>query len=444
MKRNTRISLIVFTVILQVGIAAWFLIPRFEQNYLEGGLVDSSSFAKPVARLYGLAMDSFNIETNVVQRDQNLGKILSNYTLPERAFTQLMMYASQVFDLRKIRGGNHYTAFLSKDTAYQLKYMVYEHSPIEYVVFDFTDSVRVTVKQKEIITRQKRVSGEIATSLWDAITKNNINPVVALELSEMYAWTVDFFGLQSGDNFTVVYDEMYVDTVSIGIGKIYAASFTHAGKERLAIPFTQDNQVTYYDADGNSLRRAFLKAPLRFSRISSRFSGSRMHPVLKIRRPHYGVDYAAPIGTPVYAIGDGRVTMANYQGGAGRMVKVRHNGVYTSTYMHLSAFGKGITPGKYVMQGELLGYVGSSGLSTGPHLDFRVFRNGSPIDPLKMESPTVDPIKPVNKTAFESVKIAAVEMLNSTDQPKVAQTIPPASSKKGLDLPTLMPGQQKN
>jgi murein DD-endopeptidase MepM/ murein hydrolase activator NlpD len=411
MKKSILIAgavLIVFTVAVAFY---WYILPRINGNYKQGGLVDSTAFIKPVPRLYGLAIDSFNIETNLVGRDQNLGQILMKYTLPERALTQLLMYADKVFDVRKIREGNKYTAFLSRDTLYRLQYLVYEHTPVDYVIFDFTDSVKVYLRQKDIITRQHRVQGSIETSLWDAITRNNINPLVALELSEMYAWTVDFFGLQPGDQFTVIYDELYVDSVSIGLGRIHAAKFFHGGRDLLAIPFTQDSVETYFDAEGNSLRRAFLKAPLRFSRISSRFSGSRMHPILKIRRPHFGVDYAAPIGTPVYAIGDGRVIMAGYQSGSGRIVKVRHNGVYTSIYMHLSGFGKGIQTGKYVMQGELLGYVGSSGLSTGPHLDFRVTRNGSPIDPLKMESPPVDPIKPENVAAFDSVKLATIRLL---------------------------------
>ncbi len=178
-----------------------------------------SSFAKPSPRLYGLAVDSFNIERNKVGRNQNLGQILQNYSLPQRALTQFLMYAGNVFDVRKIRGGNPYTVFLSKDSLYRLQYLVYEHSPVDYVVFDFTDSVKVSVNQKEILTRQKRVDGEISTSLWDAITKNNINPLVALQLSDIYAWTIDFFGLQPGDHFTVVYDEHYVDSVSIGLGQ---------------------------------------------------------------------------------------------------------------------------------------------------------------------------------------------------------------------------------
>jgi murein DD-endopeptidase MepM/ murein hydrolase activator NlpD len=367
-------------------------------------------------RLYDLVVDSFKVETGKVGRNQNLGQILEQFNLPERSLTQLLLYAGNVFDVRKMRVGNPYTVFLSKDSASRLQYLVYEHSPVDYVVFDFNDSVKVTLKQKEITTIQKKVHGEIKTSLWDAIKQSNINPLVALELSDIYAWTIDFFGLQPGDKFTVVYDELFVDTVSIGLGQVHGASFYHAGRELLAIPFMQDNKVSYFDAEGNSLRRAFLKAPLKFSRISSHFSNSRMHPILKIRRPHHGVDYAAPVGTPVYSIGDGRVLSASYQGGEGRMVKVRHNSVYTTTYMHLSGFAKGIQAGKYITQGELVGYVGSTGLSTGPHLDFRVYKNGTPIDPLKMESPPVDPIKPENMQAFTTVKASTLEILTANDK----------------------------
>jgi murein DD-endopeptidase MepM/ murein hydrolase activator NlpD len=393
-------------------------------DYPTGDLseVTVANTSKPkVNRLYGLAVDSFRMETGKIGRNQNLGQVLAQFNLPERSMSQLLQYAGNIFDLRKIRVGNTYTAFLSKDSISKLQYLVYEHSPVDYVVFDFNDSVKVSVKQKEITTIQKKVHGEIVTSLWDAITKSSISPQVALELSDIYAWTIDFFGLQPGDHFTVVYDELYVDSVSIGLGQIHGASFTHGGRDLLAIPFMQDSTLSYFDGDGNSLRRAFLKAPLRFSHISSRFSNSRMHPILKIRRPHHGVDYAAPIGTPVYSIGDGRVLSATYQGGEGRMVKIRHNGVYTTMYMHLSAFAKGIQSGTYVKQGDLIGFVGSSGLSTGPHLDFRVFKNGDAIDPLKMESPTVNPIKPENKMAFNTVKSTTVDILTGSQTPQLGK-----------------------
>jgi murein DD-endopeptidase MepM/ murein hydrolase activator NlpD len=385
------------------------------EDYPEIPLVevkDTAVIQQKVPRLFGLAVDSFTIEKRKIGRNQNLGQILEQFNLPEHSLAQLLQYAGRSFDLRKMRVGNPYTVFLSKDTLARLQYLVYEHSPIDYVVFDFKDSVKISVKQKEITTIQRKAHGEIHTSLWDAIKESNMNPMVALQLSDIYAWTIDFFGLQPGDQFTVVYDELYVDSVSVGLGQIYGASFNHGGRDLLAIPFMQDSSRSYFDGEGNSLRRAFLKAPLKFAHVTSRFSNSRLHPILKIRRPHHGVDYAAPIGTPVYSIGDGRIVSATYQGGEGRMVKVRHNGVYTTTYMHLSRFASGIQSGKYVTQGELIGYVGSTGLSTGPHLDFRVFKNGTAIDPLKMESPPVDPVKPDNKMAFNEAKSSMLQILS--------------------------------
>ena len=168
---------------------------------------------------------------------------------------------------------------------------------------------------------------------------------------------------------------------------------------------------SFYDSDGNSLRKAFLKAPLQFSRVSSRFSSGRLHPILRIRRPHYGVDYAAPVGTPVHAIGDGRVTRAGFENGSGRMVRIVHNSVYSTAYLHLSRFGPGINAGAIVKQGDIIGYVGSSGLSTGPHLDFRFYRNGSPVDPLKVEAPPVEPVSEENKSDFEKSKTVVLSLL---------------------------------
>ena len=194
---------------------------------------------------------------------------------------------------------------------------------------------------------------------------------------------------------------------------MYGAQFTWAGRTITAIPFVQDSTESFYDENGNSLRKAFLKAPLQFSRVTSRFSSGRMHPILRIRRPHYGVDYAAPAGTPVLAIGDGRVTHTSYDGGSGRMVRITHNSVYSTAYLHLSRFGKGIAPGVSVRQGDIIGYVGSSGLSTGPHLDFRFYKNGSPVDPLKVEAPPVEPVSEENLERFGIVRSVATRMLET-------------------------------
>jgi murein DD-endopeptidase MepM/ murein hydrolase activator NlpD len=185
---------------------------------------------------------------------------------------------------------------------------------------------------------------------------------------------------------------------------VKVASFNHGNKDLYAFYFEQNGKGDYFDLEGNSLQRTFLKAPLRYSRISSGFSNSRLHPVLKIRRPHHGVDYAAPTGTPVYTVGDGVVIQKGYQkSGGGNYIKIKHNGTYTTVYMHLNGFAKGIKVGQHVKQGDLIGYVGSTGLATGPHLDFRFYRNGSAINPLKVESPPSKPVEEANREAFDSI-----------------------------------------
>ena len=238
------------------------------------------------------------------------------------------------------------------------------------------------------------------------------DPMLAIELSEIFAWSIDFFGIQQGDQYKVVYEESYVDSISIGINRIIGAWIFHNQTDFWGIPFVQDGTRSFFDEKGNSLRKAFLKAPLRFSRISSGFSHSRMHPVLKIRRPHHGVDYAAPTGTPVHTVGDGVVSRKGYQkSGGGNYVTIKHNSVYSTTYMHLSRYGKGIKQGVYVKQGDVIGYVGSTGLATGPHLDFRFYKNGSAVNPLKVEAPPVEPIHEENLTDYGMIRTVTMAML---------------------------------
>ena len=418
MKKKALVISLVAAIVMAVAALAWFNRDRFVHRNAEEPLADSLIAAPPI-RMFGIPVDAYYTETGIVKRNQILAQILRDYALPEGAMAQLVTLTREEFDMRKIKAGSPYTLFLTRDSANMLQYLVYEHSPVDYSVFDFTDSLRVYDYKKEIVPVEKRVSGKIETSLWNTLSQQNINPMLTLELSDIYAWTVDFFGIQPGDSFSVVYDELFVDTADIGIGRIHAAYFRQNGREYYAIPFVQDSVESYFDADGSSLRRAFLKAPLHFRRISGRYSHSRMHPILRIRRPHHGVDYSAPIGTPVYSIGDGKVLETAYRGQNGRMVKVRHNSVYTTAYLHLNGYGKGIHPGASVKQGDVIGYVGSSGLSSGPHLDFRVYKNGSPIDPLKMESPPVDPVKPEYRSAFDSVKVATLKKLQPPSEDKL-------------------------
>jgi len=363
--------------------------------------------------MYGIPSDSFHLVSGHIKRNGFISEILLKHGITMQEIDQVLKNSKSVFNVKKIRSGNDYILFCDRDSIARARYLVYEHDPTTSYVFSFNDSLNITPFRKHIKSEIKYSSVTIETSLWYAVKNGGLPPSLTNELSEIFAWTVDFFGLQKGDNFKVVYEEFFIDGKSLGTGKIYAAQFNRTGSSITAIPFIQDGRESFFDVDGNSLRKAFLKAPLQFSRISSHFSSARMHPILRIIRPHYGVDYAAPIGTPVHSIGDGRIISATNEGGAGRMVKIQHNSVYATGYMHLSRFGEGVSPGRFVKQGDIIGYVGSSGLSTGPHLDFRFYKNGSPVDPLKVDAPPVEPVSEENKIKFEKIKTVFLSLLGT-------------------------------
>lgn len=355
----------------------------------------------PIEWLYDIPRDSFLIEEYNVKRNQNLSDILLRAGLDYPTIHKMATVPDTIFDVRKIKTGQPYTLFYTSDTLHLLRHFVYAIDNTDYVVFSFKDSVTAQRKSKPIVTVEKTVAAQIESSLWNAITGHGLTPMLALELSEIFAWTVDFFGIEKGDYFKVIYNEQFVDSISVGISEVKAAVFHHHRKDYYAFHFNEDGEWNFFDEEGNNLKKAFLKAPLKFSRISSRFSNGRLHPVLKIVRPHHGIDYAAPTGTPVYALGDGRIIHKGWDTkGGGNYLKIRHNSVYTTVYMHLQGFAKGIAQGTQVRQGDLIGFVGSTGMSTGPHLDFRVFKNDRPVDPLKIESPSAEPVKETNKQYF--------------------------------------------
>ncbi len=348
----------------------------------------------PVRYEFGLPIDSFRVDTGYVKSGETLGGIMSRLGADRKQQTQIATLSSDVFDVRKLRPGKTYYGLYQPDSTgvERLCYWIYVASVREATVLDMRDKIHAEKHEKPIIYKLRQADAVIESSLWNAMTKNDLPVELALELSDIYAWTIDFFGLQKGDSIRVLFDEVYVDTLRTGIGQIYACNFYHGRQWQQAYYFEAGELHTYFDENGKSLRKAFLKAPLNYKRISSRFTYARKHPVLKIVRPHTGVDYAAPMGTPVSAIGDGIVIEKGYKGQAGNMVKIKHNSTYTTAYLHLSKYGAGIAQGTRVHQGQVIGYVGSTGASTGPHLDFRVWKNGTPVDPLKMESPPADPV----------------------------------------------------
>lgn len=377
--------------------------------------IDENIIYTDIQKEFGITLDSFYIVTGKVKRNQNLALILNELGLERMIANTATMNSAEVFDIRNIRLGNQYNLYYSKDNDSLLKYFVYKHSPTEYLKIDFGKDATAVKGEKTITNVLKTCSGTITTSLWNTMIENNIDPLMAIKLSEIYAWTVDFFGLDRGDSFKVIYDAQYVDSLPIGIGRIYAASFVHKGEELMAYEFAQNGEVSYYDQHGKSLRRQLLKAPLRYSRISSGFSKSRMHPILKIVRPHSGVDYVAPTGTPVYTVGDGVVVEKGFTKSAGYYVKIKHNSVYTTGYNHFSKFASGIKVGVRVKQGQVIGYVGSTGYSTGSHLDYRVWMNGSPINPLKIKAPPIEPIKEENLSDFRALVDSLNNSLGSTN-----------------------------
>ncbi len=379
-----------------------------EQEYIDEEIV-------PIRYEYGLAIDSFRVDTGYVSNGETLGGILNRLRATRQQINQVGTLAREEFDVRQIRAGKQFLALYATDSAKNevLQYWVYLPDARTAKVLHLTDSLHVEHLQKPIRIVPRKAEVVIESSLWNAMAGNDLPVELALELSEIYAWTIDFFGLQQGDSIRVFYDEQYVDSVCWGIGRIYAANFYHGKRWQEAYWFDiADYQETdtrcrgYFDAEGNSLRKAFLKAPLNYKRISSKFTYARKHPVYKVVRPHTGVDYAAPAGTPVVAIGDGVVIEKGYKGGGGNSVKIRHNSTYTTAYLHLSKYGKDIAVGKRVNQGQVIGYVGSTGASTGPHLDFRVWKGGTPIDPLKMVSPPVEPVPATLRPTFDSVVVA--------------------------------------
>jgi len=399
------LRLIVVGLGLVVIVSQFFACKPKKQKESTKVVQDTVVVVKEPVLKYGLPVDSFAIETGKVKNNQYLSQILNAKGVGMGTIDKIARKSKSVFDVRKIKSGENYTIFSTSDSTNQAKYFVYENSAVEYTVFELFDTLGIYKGEKEVLTRQRTAHGEVKSSLWNAMVDNGQDPMLALELSDIFAWTIDFFAIQKGDRFRVIYDEQFVDSTSIGIGEIYAVQFDHYGEANYAFIFNQDERWDYFDDQGKSLRKAFLKAPLKFSRISSRFSNGRMHPVLRIRRPHHGVDYAAPRGTPVMSIGDGTVIKKAYQkGGGGNYLKIKHNSVYTTTYMHLSGYAKGISTGSRVKQGEVVGYVGSTGIATGPHLDFRVAKNGSLVDPLRIKAPPVEPVKEENMERYTLVK----------------------------------------
>ena len=361
---------------------------------------DVDAAQQTAASQLGFCTDSLTCVEGKVRSGQFFSTLLGSLGMSVQDAYSLTQSCGDVFDVRNLRVGNSYKAYYSYEDS--LRYLVYDRDRTSQVIFKCRPPYEVRIHEKPITTEQRYADVTINTSLWVDMREAGVSPELIISLSDIYAWTVDFFGLQKGDRFRVLYDERLCDGEVVAVDTVRYAIFSRGKEELPSIMYDQkDGGNIYWNEKGESMRKAFLKAPLKFSRVSSGFSYARKHPVTRKVRPHTGVDYAAPKGTPVMTIGDGTVTSIKYEGAGGKTIRIRHNSVYSTAYLHLSGYAKGLKVGQRVRQGQVIGYVGSTGRSTGPHLDFRVWKNGSPINPLKMQSPPAEPIKKASLNAFE-------------------------------------------
>ncbi len=381
---------------------------------------DLEAFVKPEELItepsirFNLRADSFHVSTEIIKKNEFLSTILERYNISPLTVSTIAKKSKPIFDVRKMSVGKNYTLFSNKENPSQLAYFIYQLNPIDYIVYDLRDSVHVYAGKKKVYKKVETIMGTINSSLYEALQESGSSPDIAIPLSEIFGGVVNFYAIQKGDWFKIQYERHYVNDELIGHGKIQSAVFSHKEKEFEAHYFQSDSNSkgNYYDENGNSLRRAFLKAPLKYSRISSRFSGKRLHPVQKIWKAHLGTDYAAPHGTPIVATADGVVIESKLGRGNGNYVKVKHNKTYTTQYLHMSK--RAVKRGQRVSQGQVIGYVGSTGLATGPHVCYRFWENGKQVDALRKNFKSSEPINGKYKQAFaELVRIKQLQLANA-------------------------------
>ena len=388
-------------------------------NLTVDSLVTEAEIEKGVYDDFGFRIDTAKVQDHKVLKNESLYLILDKFDFSAQEIYAVTQQARELIDVRSFKPGQRYRIYASLDESGNepLTRLVWQPNPLDYVVFDWQDSLQIYRSSKTVTTQTETASAEINSSLYETMVREGLSPLLAYKLSEIYAWEIDFFSLRSGDRFNIVYEKKFIDDTFFEIGEIKAAAFTHRGETYNAFKYEDENISGYFDEEGNSVQKALLKAPFKFSqRISSGFSHNRFHPVLKRRIPHYGVDYAAPHGTPVLSVGDGTVTESRYRGANGNIVKIRHNSTYETAYLHLSGFASGIKRGRSVKQGQVIGYVGKTGRVTGTHLDYRIYKNDRPVNPLTVDLPSSESIPETSMGNYKNKIDEFMEELNLSGQ----------------------------
>lgn len=350
---------------------------------------------------FGIDLEGYHVEKGKIRQNQFLADILLPYGIDYGRISTVAEKSKSVYDIRKLNAGKNYTLICSNDSNLKADFFIYENSAIDYVVYDLRDTIDIYRGSRPVDLEEKEASGVITHSLYQCLIDQDLSPALAMELADIYAWSIDFYRIQKGDNFKMIYTVKKVKDKTVGIDEIKAALFVHEESPFYAFEFSQGDKEDYFDEEGNSLRKAFLQAPLKFSRMSSGYTQRRFHPVQKRWKAHLGTDYAAPTGTPIMAVGDGVISEARYKKFNGNYVKIRHNGTYSTQYLHMSKIASGIKPGTKVKQGQTIGYVGSTGLATGPHVCFRFWKHGKQVDHRREKIPPSEPIKPEYREAYD-------------------------------------------
>ncbi len=367
---------------------------------------------------YGFEVDSIELIKKEIQSGESLGAILVENGVSYGQVDQIARSSRNTdFDVRYLKAGHPYVLFCDKDSMGQsfANIFIYEQDKINFVVYDFRDTLKIYRDQKEVDIKLIEVAGVIQKGSSFFLTGASLgmsDRLCEIISDEIYCWTLDFRHVQPGDEFKILYEAKYLNEVFVGVGEVKAAYFSHFDTDFYAFPFNDSGFDDYFDQEGNNLRKFFLKTPVKNSRISSRYSRNRFHPVQKRWKSHKGTDYAAKRGTPIWSTAGGIIEAATYTKYNGNYVKVRHNGTYTTQYLHMSKIAKGIRPGVQVGQGQTIGFVGSTGLATGPHVCYRFWKNGVQVDPFKSKLPPSDPISSNSKDKFFILRDSLSSRLN--------------------------------
>lgn len=360
-----------------------------------------------VVKEYGYVLDNFIVLRDTVQSGDSFGKILFDANVDYATIQEISDSVAAVFDTRRIQVGKPYTLLKAKDTTETAQVFIYEQNREDYVVIDFQKNVLAATKKRPVTIYEREISGVINSNLSSTFDDLGVSVNVAYKMADIYAWTIDFFKLQKGDRFKAIYEERFVkDSVPAGVGKIKAVLFEHAGREVYAFRFENDSIIggyDYFDNNGENLRRAFLKSPIRYGRISSRYNLKRRIKYYGYKlRPHKGTDFAGPIGSPILATADGVVTKSERRGGNGNYVKIRHNATYDTQYLHMQR--RNVKVGESVRQGDVIGTIGMTGNTGGPHVCYRFWKNGKQVNPFTQDLPSSKPLAKNLVPIFDSIK----------------------------------------